>query len=1223
MPRAISLRLIPLALLIGGFTAVLSLTRSLSRAQSAPACYGDINRQTYTSGFATTDFTATTSVNLGGNVQLNTALSPLNPEQIVLPFDQEVKVKSVYFNAGYTHTFGWFYLDQIAGQNGKPYYFDVPTQTLVDANHNGVPDLYEALWVQNSSGTPKLLDGNSSYSDGGNYPHIPNLLEPYDHTNNPTGIGHIIFQIMNDNSSTGWTMNYNGVNLPPIQDVSSNVDGIFDYDVDGNGVVGNELDRTVNLGVIQGNREIVLYAVVYGGQTGKNVAFGMTGTSRQGTGIVPIFSKTALNIDYGSVGANDTISYIDIGAPAVKSTNGQCEDASAASSANGLPTPKSSFSNCNWTPYPSNVHNDARLQTQVYGWLDQPTLTRLNTSTYYNLVMPHEVHRVNASSAGSAPHFFVGAPSNDVNRWIVGFEDLLGYTNSSCSGCTQSDFDWNDVVVLIDRSNGGQTVSQNLATDIPSASLPNTIISRMRVRYSVTLPSPGCDGVNGAGVQLYWSVNGGTTWNAVPMTNPLSGDVMIDVLASGNIGNTVQWKSVFTSPVQQCQPVLNQMYVGYEAVQHNEFKFAAPIPLANMEYTGTLETPSATWTVTRNDYSLRGHFYATQLFDPNVPSVDSTAPPVWDAGAWLSTNNPANRYVFTNNNGAAIAFTSVNGAANVPVAGVNQTLFQDVLPTAVRGQQVNGSLLYDFTGDQKVDDSDAQFVLEWTRGWEYPAGLTLFPAPPSQPMQRAWPLGAVHTSSTVVVGPPPHPGWRDGKGAGLSNYTTLFDTFQKTNKDRKTVAIVGAQDGMVHAFNAGSFRPLGGDTAACAVQLARGCFASVLSGPDYGDGSEQWAYVPPRLLSSLKNNHPLIRSAALAGNQTAEVDGSVSAENILVNGAFTTGVFASLGRNWPYVSALRIDSDPTHPTPLWSDDWTDIDFNGSNFSPGVVPFAATPSGPKSVVVMSSGLATTTKKSYLYILDATTGKSILNANNQPIGKVTLDGTGTSFGIGGYPNLVDADQDGIYDRAYVVDTAGRIYKVDFTTNPPLACKIGSVNETVYASMATYIVQTNPPQVRLYLGGSPNPDGSNPPPANTQYFLAAIEDDDPIGTCTQSAKTVFTYNLTPPAKLWAAPAVGGKGVFFATAQGNSASVCDTGGGQLIPLSVDASGPGQGYLIGPIANLAGEAVSSIRVYDSHIFVNTVGGKTNIVGGPGWNNQLPPGVGMQLIPSRSNWLEY
>lgn len=1237
MAKRVGFGILPFVLLAGALSALSLIVRqSIGGAQSglnAPACVGDLNRQTYTDGFQSSDFITTTAAAIlpgappAGGIQLDTNLAPLNPERIVLPFDQDVRIKSVYFNAGATHTFGYFYIDQINGKNGAPYYFDEPTQTLVDANGNGVPDFHEALW-QTSGGVAQspLVRAATSYSDGGNYPHIPNLLEPYDAVINPTGFGHLIFQIQNDDRRTGWTFTYNGVNLPPIQDASGTVDGISDYDVNGDGIVGNEPDRTVDLGIIKGGREIVFYTIVYWGQTGKQQAFGQIGAGLQATGITPFFSKTVLNVDQGSVGANDTISYIDVGAPAVKSTGGQCENASPAATANGVPTPLGTFSRCSWTPYPTNVNNDATLQTQVYGWLDQPTLNRLNTPTYNNLLMANEVRRVKSYANGAAPHFFVGAPANDQNRWILGYEDLLGYTSTSCAGCTKSDFDWNDVVVIIERTNGGQVVSQNVAADIPAGQLANTMISRVRLRYSVTLPSPQCDGDATAGVQIYYSVNGGTSWRPVPMTNPLSGDVVVDVLANGDVGNKLQWKAVFTSSRQQCQPVLNHVDVGYEAIQHGEYKFSAPVPLSNLVYAGTVETPSSTWAVTRNDYSLRGHFYATKLFDPiTLKSAPANTLPTWDAGAVLATRSPDARYVLTNNNGSAVSFTTANGA----------TLYQQLLPAAVRGLLNNGNLVYDYNQDGVVDDVDAQFLLQWSRGWEYPPAINLaaMRPPAVQPQARAWMLGPVHDSSPALIGPPGNPGWLNGAGAGLSAYQSKFITFKSANAQRKTLAVVGAQSGLLEAFNAGSFRQSG--DSQCAVNLARGCFATVGSSPDYGDGSEVWAYVPPSQLLQLKNNHPYTRNYLPAQNPNAEVDGSVSAEDIYLpsTGNFTTGIFASLGTNQPYITALRIDGDPKAPQPLWASDFSDFDFQGSNFSPGVVPFGQTPGGIKSLVIVSSGLAPSSSpavKTFMFILDAATGVPIKNGSTT-IGKVALDSIGTSLGIGGYPNIVDANNDGIYDRAYVVDTSGRIYKVDLTTPTFTACRIASVGESVFAGMATSVVGPGTtPKVRIFLGGSPNPDGSTNPPIGSQYHAFAFDDNDALGTCTTGgAQLVFTYNIQPPGKIWAAPFVTGTTptgqVYFATSNGNSASICDVGGGTFVTLGFDASPTGAAQLPnGAPITLTGEAVSSIRVYDGHAIINTVGGHTDIVGSGGWNN-TPGGSGsntrFKLLSS--SWFEY
>jgi hypothetical protein len=187
-------------------------------------------------------------------------------------------------------------------------------------------------------------------------------------------------------------------------------------------------------------------------------------------------------------------------------------------------------------------------------------------------------------------------------------------------------------------------------------------------------------------------------------------------------------------------------------------------------------------------------------------------------------------------------------------------------------------------------------------------------------------------------------------------------------------------------------------------------------------------------------------------------------------------------------------------------------------------------------------------------------------------------------------------------------------------------------VFAGMAVAVAKTTPsPQVRIFLGSSPNPDGSSNPPIASQYHAFAFNDNDPLGTCTTGgAQLVFTYSIAPPGKVWAAPYVTGTSpsgqVYFATASGSSQSICDTGGGTFISLGFDADASGAAQLPNgaPIA-LSGEAVSSIRVYDGHALVNTVGGHTNIIGPQNsWNNAgAGAGTSFNFRLTNSGWFEY
>jgi len=1140
-----------------------------AREAAAQSCFNYLNRQTYQGGFAQANFSSTTATQVsGGNLQLNQALMPLDANHIILPFDQDVKVTSVYFNAGATHTLGWFYLDQLS-----PTYYNMGNGTLVDANGNGVPDFYEALFQQQGN-FPKLLSGNTGYSDGGNYPHIPNLLEP-----SPVGVGHIIFQIMNDNGATGWTFNYNGVNLPPIQDGSGVVDNIYDYDVNGDGLIANEPDRTVDLGVIQGNREIVFFLNVYWWQTGENLAFGMTGVGQQNTGITPLFSKAILNPDQGGVGANATIRYTDLGAVSLKGNGGFCESATPANSPGGVPTPiVGQFVPCPWNPYPGATTNaDATQQNTVRGFLNQSTINLLNTPTYGNLVMPHEVHRVVAGSNGAAPHTFVGAPSTDPNRWILGFEDLLGYTPNSCVNCTNSDFSLDDVVVMINRVNGGAATSTVVSTEIPANDLANTTISKVHVNYAASFPPP-CSAPPNSRVDIYFSVDGGATWHLVDFP-PNSTDTTIDVLGMGLVGNQLEWKANFVTDTAGCQPYISSLNIGYEALDGGIYQYGESIPVANAVFRGQFETASANWVTTGNDRSPRGHLKMTQLYNPDTGANAQQL--IWDAGPQLAAMSPNNRSVWFNSAGVTSQFVATNAAT-----------WQQVLPNAIRGNTNNGSLVYDLNGDGVVNDLDAQVIVQWTRGWE------------TANVKRAWPLGAIFHSTPAIVGPVGHPWWVDGSGTPAGEKST-FLTFAGANASRRAVAIAGAADGLIHAFDAGAF--FYGDDPSTGVIETRGYFLKLNGnqGRDYGNGSEVWAFVPPTQMGNLKNNLPALAAYQPDLNPRASVDGAVTAVDVYNgNNAFKSVVYAGEGTTWPYLTAVDVTS-ATAPAVFWPNgDWTDVNFNGTIWGPSAGP-TLTAGGRRWLLTVSSGLATLAEDLYLYFIDAVQGTTVskvkLNVGNGGQAAQTLGSVGP-------PVMVDSDGDGMIDRVYLADANGRIFKVNTASNQ--ACLIASLGESVYAPIA---VQVTPgPKVRVYAAGGNNP---NQPDPTVTYHFFVYEDADAVGACGNA--TQLLKSLVPAGqKVWAAPVVAGDQVFFATSTTGSLDVCTDNGaspGSLFGFNVPVDAQGVA-LFAPVVFGAGDAVAGLRAYDGHLFVDNLSGTTTLFGAPQWKNAgagIPPGTSL------------
>jgi type IV pilus assembly protein PilY1 len=1157
----------PFVLLCLGLTVVVGVLvwlKARSGAQAGggtvnAACYGDIDRAPYAGGFQASQFGTMTAarINAGGppsgGLQLDTNLTPLDSQRIVLPFDQRVRVKYVYRNAGASHSLGWFYLDQIQHFFDRP--VTDPNAQLVDADGDGIADWfqwrrtsvgrqYNGLWEKASGvSVPKLFDSNTDYSDGGIYPHIPNVLESVMSTG-----GGLIFKHMDDDGGTSLGGRWpGGPPDVPAADSSGSNDGIPDYDVNGDGTVGNEADRTVDLGIIQGGREIVFFAMFYYGFDLKGVNIGIAGDTANYRGeAVPWFTKNTLNPDFGARTPGTLVR---------KTAIGCARDDSTCYTARGA----------------------------TLGWMDQNAINRLNTATYNYLQLDDTVVEARADANGNVPHFIVAAPRSDPDRWLIAFDDQPQYAGAS-------DYDYNDCVFVVEKNNGGQVVSNLVSHDIPANKLSEVVISKVRIRFDATFPSPGCNGLTEARIRIYYSIDGKQTWREVSFPSKTSGDVTIDVLGAGDVGNQLYWRADFASPSDLCQPVLNDLKIGYEAIEHGEFKYASPVPLGNVAYTGTLETPpfpAGQPAPTANDYSLRGHFRATRLYDPNNKTqTDLTT--LWDAGAVLAAQNPDTRAVYTADAAgtAALAFT----AANIG------SLSSRLLTTADRAELYSGQRVYDFNGDGASDDIDATFVLQWTRGWEYPSGITFNPA--QSTLARAWKLGPVHYSSPAIVGPPPRPVWIDGRGAP-GNYVSKHNTFRQARTTRDTLALVGAQDGMIHAFSAGRFR-YGADPQ-CTTTAVRGCFAGATDTERYGTGAEAWAYIPPSQLSQLKHNHPRTRGFITAANRQAEVDGSLAVEDVFdaARQDFRTVVYATLGRLQPYVTA--VDITDSAPAPMWTSDFSDPDFNGSDLSPSVGLTAR--GGGRFLTIFSSGLAAIGKDLYLYFLDAATGA--LSPGSGDTGKVKMNtgaNTAQALGFAGYPNLVDADLDGLIDRVYAVDTSGRIFKYDITTGAH--CAVAAIGESAFSGMAALVAGNDQqPKVRLFLGGGPNPDGSGTPATN--YHLFAFEDDDPLGTCAEGgAALVYRVTLPQGQKLWAAPFVAGDRAYYATASTTSLSLCLAGDGALYALAT--TGDGQGAPLGGVPSptaLTGSPVSSIRIYDQHALINTVGGGTKVIGNGTWDN--------------------
>ncbi len=212
--------------------------------------------------------------------------------------------------------------------------------------------------------------------------------------------------------------------------------------------------------------------------------------------------------------------------------------------------------------------------------------------------------------------------------------------------------------------------------------------------------------------------------------------------------------------------------------------------------------------------------------------ADSTTPfqtiglrevlPIWEAGRQLADMTPASRNILTwvdqDNDGRVdageqVAFSIANQALLSPYLNPGAAPFTaDNIINFIRGTQVAGL-------------RDRQLTV---------SGST-----------KVWKLGDPVHATPVVIGSPRE---RFDVLYGDASYIAYFQQY----KDRRQVAYVGANDGMLHAFNAGFYHR--GDDPATSLVTEHGWFTRTPTDNSSGPllGEELWGFIPYQLLPQLR-----------------------------------------------------------------------------------------------------------------------------------------------------------------------------------------------------------------------------------------------------------------------------------------------------------------------------------------------------------------------------------
>ena len=133
-----------------------------------------------------------------------------------------------------------------------------------------------------------------------------------------------------------------------------------------------------------------------------------------------------------------------------------------------------------------------------------------------------------------------------------------------------------------------------------------------------------------------------------------------------------------------------------------------------------------------------------------------------------------------------------------------------------------------------MDDVEADKLVNWIRGEEQPGYRNRVVDYDGDGSTEQLLLGDIVNSTPTVVGTPQ-------EDYDLASQDASYALFRQQYRDRRNVVYVGANDGMIHAFNGGFFN------------AQTNAFETSISGrTSHPLGSELWAYVPKNLLGHLQ-----------------------------------------------------------------------------------------------------------------------------------------------------------------------------------------------------------------------------------------------------------------------------------------------------------------------------------------------------------------------------------
>lgn len=432
---------------------------------------------------------------------------------------------------------------------------------------------------------------------------------------------------------------------------------------------------------------------------------------------------------------------------------------------------------------------------------------------------------------------------------------------------------------------------------------------------------------------------------------------------------------------------------------------------------------------------------------------------------------------------------------------------------------------------------------------------------------RNWKLGDINHSSPQALNPPN--GDDALMGAGYSQFVA-------DNASRQKVVLVGANDGMLHCFDAATMEEL-------------------------------WAFIPNNLLYKLKRMRVMDEDCGIFLQHQFFVDGTPALQDVFFAGEWHTVLVCGQGPGWGknnkcYYFALDV-TDPLSPQPLW--EFTH-DTMGETWSVPVIGNVS--SENKWIAFFGSGYDNdpdATVGNYFYAVDVQTG-SLIRAFAMVQG-----GEHSPFGIQntlpGSPSEVDSDRDGYINAVYIGDLLGRLWKLEVSPKvavdwAPAVLYSDPFQQPIITKPEIGIDTTNN-AVRVYFG-----TGGDEKATNTAYYsFIALKDVSPatvewymgnqtLGDALHLDASLKKDDLAQGEKVWADPVISNNLIYVATLYGSIESLnpCLTlpGIGKIYSRYISSSQAGTSALLGS----GGEVIAYLQTKQKVRSAVTVG-NTQTVG--------------------------